>query len=138
MSVMDLASRATKRSKFYSKFKVGWALGRQSKYNCSNKNQCLGGESMDWKKGIVFGSFAAGALLFLTGRRPAGLVIAGVGLAALAVEHPERFEDLWNRLPEYIDKGSKLVDGAATFMEKLSQQQGGGYRNIPVAGGNRY
>ena len=93
---------------------------------------------MDWKKGIIYGSFAAGALLFLTGRRPAGLVVAGVGLATLAVEHPERFEELWNRLPEYIDKGSKLVDGAATFLEKLSQQQGGGYRNIPVAGGSRY
>ena len=62
----------------------------------------------------------------------------GWGLATLAVEHPERFEDLWKRLPEYIDKGSKLVDGAATFLEKLSQQQGGGYRNIPVAGGSRY
>ena len=102
------------------------------------KTDVSGGESMDWKKGIIYGSFAAGALLFLTGRRPAGLVVAGVGLATLAIEHPERFEQLWNRLPEYIDKGSKLVDGAATFLEKLSQQQGGGYRNIPVAGGSRY
>ena len=93
---------------------------------------------MDWKKGLIYGSLAAGAALFLTGRRPAGLVVAGVGLATLAFEHPERFEELWNRLPEYIDKGSKLVDGAATFLEKLSQQQGAGYRNSPVAGGSRY
>lgn len=93
---------------------------------------------MDWKKGLIYGSFAAGALLFLSGRRPAGVVVAGVGLATLAIEYPERFEELWNRLPEYIDKGSKVVAGAATFLEKLSQHEGGGYRNIPVAGGSRY
>lgn len=93
---------------------------------------------MDWKKGLIYGSLGAGALLFLSGRRPAGLVVAGVGLTTLAFEYPERFEELWDRLPEYIDKGSKLVDGAATFLEKLSQQQGPGYRNIPVAGGGRY
>ncbi len=92
---------------------------------------------MDWKKSLIYGSLTAGALLFLTGRRPAGLAIAGVGLATLAVEHPEKFEEIWNRLPEYIEKGSKFVDGAATFMEKLSQQ-GGGYRNMPVASGSRY
>ena len=130
--------RATKQGKVYSKFKVGWALDGKMNTILPTKTDVSGGESMDWKKGIIYGSFAAGALLFLTGRRPAGLVVAGVGLATLAVEHPERFEDLWKRLPEYIDKGSKLVDGAATFLEKLSQQQGGGYRNIPVAGGSRY
>ena len=93
---------------------------------------------MDWKKGLIYGSFAAGALLFLSGRRPAGLTIAGIGLATLAIEHPEKFEELWTRMPEYIEKGSKFVDGAATLLEKFSQQQGGGYRNIPVAGGSRY
>ncbi len=93
---------------------------------------------MDWKKTLIYGSFAAGAVLFLTGRRPAGLAVAGVGLATFAAENPERFEEIWNHLPEYIEKGSKFVDMAATFMEKLGQHQGGGYRNMPVAGGSRY
>ena len=93
---------------------------------------------MDWKKGLIYGSFAAGALLFLSGRRPVGLAIAGIGLATLAAEHPEKFEELWQRMPEYIEKGNKFVESAATLLEKLSQQQGGGYRNIPVAGGSRY
>jgi hypothetical protein len=94
--------------------------------------------SMDWKKTLIYGSFAAGALLFLSGRRPAGLAVAGVGLATFAAENPEKFEEIWNHLPEYIEKGSKFVDMAATFMEKLGQHQGGGYRNMPVAGGTRY
>ena len=93
---------------------------------------------MDWKKALVYGSFAAGAVLFITGRRPAGLAVAGIGLATLASENPERFEDLWRHMPEYVEKGSKFVEMAATFLERLGEHQGGGYRNIPVAGGSRY
>ena len=93
---------------------------------------------MDWKKVLMYGSFAAGGVLFITGRRPAGLAVAGIGLATLAAEYPEKFEELWRRAPEYIDKSGKFIDMAATFLERLSQQQGGGYRNMPAAGGSRY
>jgi hypothetical protein len=95
------------------------------------------GKRMDWKKALIYGSFAAGAFLFITGRRPVGLAIAGIGVATLAAENPEKVEQLWRRMPEYIEKGGKFLDMAATFLEKVSQQQGGGYRNIPVAG-SRY
>lgn len=94
---------------------------------------------MDWKKALIYGSVATGALLFLTGRRPVGLAVAGIGLATFAAEHPEKFEELWRRFPEYVEKGSKFVDMAATFLERLGQQQsGGGYRNMPAASGTRY
>jgi hypothetical protein len=95
------------------------------------------GGAMDWKKTLMIGSFAAGAILFLTGRRPAGLAVAGIGVATFAAEHPEKFEELWQRMPEYIEKGSKFVDMASTFLERMGQEKGG-YRNMPVAGGNRY
>ncbi len=95
--------------------------------------------NIDWKKVMIYGSLAAGAVLLLTGRRPAGLILTGVGLAAFASENPERFEELWARLPEYVEKSSKVADLAATFLEKVAaRSEGGGYRNIPVAGGNRY
>jgi hypothetical protein len=93
---------------------------------------------MDWKKAVIYGSFAAGALLFVTGRRPAGLAVAGIGLATFASEHPEKFEELWRRAPDYIEKTGRFIDMAAAFMERLAQQQGGGYRNMPAAGGSRY
>ncbi len=93
---------------------------------------------MDWKKALIYGSFAAGAVLFLTGRHPAGFAVAGIGLATLAAEHPEKFEELWRRAPEYIEKSGKFIDMAATFLERLSEQQDGGYRNMPAAGGSRY
>lgn len=84
---------------------------------------------MDWKKALMYGSFAAGAVLFLSGRRPAGLAVAGIGVATLAAAHPEKFEDLWRRMPEYIDKGGKLVDMAATFLDRLGEHRAG-YRSI--------
>jgi hypothetical protein len=93
---------------------------------------------MDWKRVLIYGSFAAGAVLFLTGRRPAGMAVAGIGLATLVSEHPEKFEEFWHRAPEYVEKSGRLVDMAAAFLQRLSQHEGGGYRNISAVGGNRY
>ena len=61
-------------------------------------------------------------MLLLTGRRPAGFAVAGVGLAALAAEHPEKFEDVWNRAPEYLDRGQRLVHGVTGIVEKIAEQ----------------
>lgn len=84
---------------------------------------------MDWKKALMYGSFAAGAALFLSGRRPAGVAFAAIGAATLAAQHPDRLEDLWRRMPEYLDKSSKLVDLASTFLERLGEHRAG-YRNV--------
>src|ERR1700759_2109264 len=89
---------------------------------------------MDWKKTLMYGSFAAGAILFLTGKRPAGLAVAGIGGGTFSAEHPEKFEEIWHRMPEYIEKGSKFVDMASGFLERISEERSG-YRNMPVAGG---
>jgi hypothetical protein len=82
-------------------------------------------EKMDWKKALVFGSFAAGAVLFFSGRRPAGLAVAGIGVATLASEHPEKLQELWRRLPEYVDRSGKLVDTAANILQKLAEHRHG-------------
>jgi len=63
--------------------------------------------------------------------------VAGIGVATLASEHPEKFEEIWHHMPEYIEKGSKFVDMAAAFLERVGEHQGG-LRNIPIAGGTRY
>lgn len=84
---------------------------------------------MDWKKALIFGSFAAGAVLVLRGRRPAGLAVAGIGVATLASEHPEKLRDLWRRLPEYVDRSGRLVDTAANILEKLAEHRGS-YRTM--------
>lgn len=80
---------------------------------------------MDWKKSLIYGSFVAGTILFITGRRSAGVAFAGLGLATLIAEHPEKFEDLWRRMPDYIDKGGRLLDRAAGLVELFGQERGG-------------
>ena len=84
---------------------------------------------MDWKKALTYGSFAAGAILFLTGRRPAGVAVAAVGVATLAAQHPEKIEEIWRRMPEYLDKGGRLVDVASNFLDRLGEHRAG-YRSI--------
>ena len=42
--------------------------------------------SQNWTRAIVIGSFSAAAFLLVTGRRPAGFALAGIGLATLASE----------------------------------------------------
>jgi hypothetical protein len=113
------------------------SMSERNRLEFQPQHTTLEGAAMDWKKTLMIGSFAAGAILFLTGRRPAGLAVAGIGVATFAAEHPEKFEELWHRMPEYIEKGSKFVDMASTFLERMGQEKGG-YRNMPVAGGNRF
>jgi hypothetical protein len=78
--------------------------------------------SENWKKALMIGPFSAAAILLLTGRRPAGFALAGIGLATLAAEHPEKLEEFWNAAPEYLEKGSRLVNGVGDFVEKVAQQ----------------
>jgi len=76
-----------------------------------------------WKQALIFGSLGASAYLLVTGRKPAAGVLAGVGLAALASEYPEHMQHLWERAPEYIDKGNRVLSMASTFIERLAEHR---------------
>jgi len=84
---------------------------------------------MNWKKALIYGSLAGGAALFFSGRRSAGMAVAGIGVAALVSEHPEKFEELWRHMPEYVDKGGRLMDLAASFLERVAEHRAG-YRSL--------
>lgn len=75
----------------------------------------------NWRKGIVIGSFAAGALLILKGHRPAGIAAATVGLAILAAEYPEKFEDVWEQAPDYIYKGTQIFSTLSRIAERFAE-----------------
>ena len=74
----------------------------------------------NWKKAVIFGSFGAGVLLFASGRRPAGMILAGVGAATLATEYPDRLQQLWERAPEYMDRGNELMDAIARIAQRVA------------------
>ena len=62
----------------------------------------------NWKKIATFGAIGVGAALVLTGRRPLGVAFAVGGLALLASEYPEKFEDLLEDAPDYLNRGMEI------------------------------
>jgi len=74
----------------------------------------------NWKRAVVAGSVGAAAVLMLKGRRPAGLLAAGVGLAVLVSEYPETFERIREEIPTYVRQGTRFLDAAMRAGAKLS------------------
>ena len=74
-----------------------------------------------WKRALIFGSLGAGAVLFATGKKPVGLALAGVGLATLAMEYPDKFEQLWEQAPEYLSRGNQIVTAVSRMLERYAE-----------------
>ncbi|HVP52483.1 MAG TPA: hypothetical protein VMT05_10255 [Terriglobales bacterium] len=77
----------------------------------------------NWKQALIFGSLGASVFLLVTGRKPAAGVLAGVGLAALASEYPEHMRRFWERAPEYVNKGNRVLSMASAFLERLAEHR---------------
>ena len=75
----------------------------------------------DWKKVLTWISLGASGFLLLSGKRAAGMAAAGIGIAALASEHPEKFEKIWNEAPEYLDRGHRIVNGIQSLLDRIAQ-----------------
>jgi hypothetical protein len=73
-----------------------------------------------WKRALLVGSAGAAAFMFIKGNRSAGLILAGVGLAALASEYPEKFAEIRENLPEYIERGTTYLDVVTRVGERLA------------------
>ena len=76
----------------------------------------------NWKKALMVGAFAGAAYLLISGRRPAGFALAGIGMAVLAAEHPQRFEEIWNQAPHYLDRGTRVVNQISDLVDKIAEQ----------------
>src|SRR4051812_23114158 len=77
--------------------------------------------SADWKRIAMFGCFGAAVDFLVSGKKAAGMAAAGLGLATLASEHPEKFEQVWNNMPDYLDRGHRIVNGIQTLIERVSE-----------------
>ena len=93
-----------------------------------------------WKKAVVFGSIGAGALLVLSGRRSMGMAVAAGGLAVLASEYPEKFEDIWENAPDYLHKGMEifatLQKVGADFAEDAERRSVNAWRDMQARMGD--
>jgi hypothetical protein len=74
----------------------------------------------NWKRALLAGSAGASAIMLLKGNRTAGLLLAGVSLATLASEYPEKFEEFRENLPNYVERSSTFLDVVSRVGERLS------------------
>jgi len=77
-----------------------------------------------WKKAVVLGSIGSAALLFMKKKYPAGILATGVGLAVLAAEYPERFENVRQSLPDYFERGMRLMEMAGQAGKRITEAAG--------------
>jgi hypothetical protein len=83
------------------------------------------GENMEgWKKALVAGSVGAATVLFLKKKYPAGVLATGMGLAVLASEFPEKFEKVRRSLPDYFDRGMRVMEMAAQAGRRITEVAG--------------
>jgi hypothetical protein len=75
----------------------------------------------NWKRALVAGSAGASAIMFLKGKRPAGVILAGVALATLASEYPEKFTAFRENLLDYIERGTKFLDLVSRLGERIAR-----------------
>jgi hypothetical protein len=74
-----------------------------------------------WKRALLAGSAGAALIMFLKGKSAAGIILAGVGLATLASEYPDKFAEIRERLPEYMERGNTFLDVVSRVGERLAE-----------------
>jgi hypothetical protein len=77
-----------------------------------------------WKKAVVAGSVGAATVLFLKKKYPAGVLVTGMGLAVLASEFPEKFEMVRRSLPDYFERGMRVMEMAARAGRRITEVAG--------------
>ena len=87
------------------KFRFGW----------------LGVNMENWKRAVIAGSAGVAMMLLVRRRRPAAVLVGGVGLAVLASEYPEKFEKIREDLPSYVRQGTRLLETAMKFGSKIEE-----------------
>jgi hypothetical protein len=75
----------------------------------------------NWKRAVIAGSAGTAAMLLLRGKRPAAVLVGGVGLAVLASEYPNQFEQIRDELPQYVRQGTKFLDLAMKLGSKIGE-----------------
>ncbi len=75
----------------------------------------------NWKRAAIAGSAGAAVILLLKGRRPAAVLVGGLGMAVLASEYPHKFAQIREDLPSYVRQGTKFLDLAMKIGTKITE-----------------
>ena len=74
----------------------------------------------DWMGIAVGGTFLAGALLLLTGRKKAGLAVTSGAMALTLLDQKDTVREWWSTLPKYLDDAQRLLDQAQSTIDDLA------------------
>lgn len=77
----------------------------------------------DWVGMAVGGTFLAGGLLLLTGKKKAGLLVTASAMALTLVDQKATVREWWNTLPGYLDDAQRLLDQAAHTIDDLAAKR---------------
>ncbi len=75
----------------------------------------------NWKRAAIAGSAGVATVLLLKGKRPAAVLVGGIGLAVLASEYPEKFTRIREELPSYVRQGTRFLDMAMKIGNKIGE-----------------
>ncbi|MGA8310129.1 MAG: hypothetical protein WB755_08880 [Terriglobales bacterium] len=75
----------------------------------------------NWKVALVTGAAGAGTFIFFKKKWTAGIILAGVGVATLASEYPEKFAEVRQRLPDFIERGNNFLEVASRVGDRLAE-----------------
>jgi hypothetical protein len=78
-------------------------------------------EMENWKRALIACSAALSAICFVKGRRGGGLLFAGVSLATLASQYPEKFRAIRAEMPYYMDRSLTVLEVASRIGEHLAE-----------------
>jgi hypothetical protein len=73
----------------------------------------------NWKRAVIAGTAGVATMLVLKGKRPAAVLVGGVGLAVLASEYPSQFGKIREELPSYVRQGTRFLDLAMKIGSKI-------------------
>ena len=77
----------------------------------------------DWLGTAVGGAFLVGALLLLSGKKRAGMVVTSTATALTLLDQKDTVREWWNTLPGYLDDAQRLLDQAQHVVDDLALQR---------------
>ena len=77
----------------------------------------------DWVGMAVGGTFLAGALLLLSGKKKAGLAVSAGAMVLTLLDQQETIREWWHTLPKYLDDAQRMLDQAQSTIEDLASKR---------------
>lgn len=77
----------------------------------------------DWQRMAIGGAMLTGAVLLLSGKRKAGVLVSAAATALTLLEEQDALRSWWETLPRYLDDAQHLLEQAQTTLDDLTHKR---------------